>query len=127
MKIFAVLVALLSFNSFALNLNCNLTDQENAQKMFLVGERDNFTLNEFLGVDLKTSLDGGLFKSPYFKDNNYQIEISNECDNFVRLSFYDQEVEKLKFGIIDFIVGFIRYESDSLDKAILSPVRCIKK
>ena len=127
MKIFAFLIALLSFNSFALNLNCNLTEQVEAQRMFLVGESDIFGLNDFLGIDLQTSLDGGLFKPPYLKDNNYQIEISNGCDNFVRLSFYDQEVEKLKIGLVDFIVGFISYESDSLDRAILSPVRCIKR
>lgn len=127
MKLLSLFFITLSLNAFAIDMNCNLTDQEQAMRMSLVGENDVFTLNDFLGSSLQTSLDGGLLKAPYVKDNNYQIEISNECDNLVHFSFYDKEVQLLQSGEKSYIIGYMVYESESVTTPIHSPVRCIKK
>lgn len=127
MKLMAVLVSLLSFNAFSIDLVCNVTDQQQAQLMIELGESDQFTLTNFLSDDVNTSLDGGLFKAPYFRDNNYHLEISNECDNFINLAFYDKEVELLKSGDREVLVGLMTYASESIDRPVITPIRCIKK
>lgn len=128
MRMLVFILSLLSLNSYALDLTCYVTDEAQAQQMYEVGESEKFDLLNFDdSKKFKTTLDGGLFNTPYVKDFNYIIEISNECDNFVTLNFYDTEVNKLFKGETSLVAGYMHYESETLNKSIKSVIRCMKK
>lgn len=126
MKLLLLLVCIFSLNSFALDLDCYVTDEIQASRMYAVGEKESFNLLNIFSGDIETSLDGGMFKSPNLVGDNIILEITSECDNFVTLYFNQNEMTLIQKGKREIIVGILNYESDNLKSSINTPVKCIK-